>query len=65
MTPISICNYLIKAIFISTTVNIVKEEDTLDTILTKYNITKEELENYNDISSLKPYDKLVIPSHNE
>lgn len=46
-------------------VYIVKEEDTLDTILTKYNITKEELENYNDISSLKPYDKLVIPSHNE
>jgi hypothetical protein len=46
-------------------VYIVKENDTIEDILTKYNITKEELENYNDISSIKPMDKLVIPSHNE
>jgi hypothetical protein len=46
-------------------VYIVKEGDNIDDILNKYNITKEELENYNDISSIKPFDKLVIPSHNE
>lgn len=46
-------------------VYIVKEDDTIDTVLDKYNITREELENYNDISSIKYQDKLIIPSHNE
>ncbi len=45
-------------------VYIVKEEDTIDKILTKYGVTKEDLENYNDISSIKPGDKLVVPSIN-
>ena len=46
-------------------VYIVKEEDNLDKILNKYGITKEELEDYNDISDIKVGDKLIIPKCNE
>ena len=46
-------------------VYIVKEEDTIDKILSKYGITKEELENYNDITDIKPGDKVVIPKTSE
>ena len=46
-------------------VYIVKEEDNIDKIIEKFNVTKEELENYNDLSSIKPKDKLIIPAHNE
>ena len=41
------------------------ENDTLDSILKKYNVTKEELEKYNDLSQFKPNDKLIIPSVDE
>ena len=41
---------------------IVKENDTIESILLKYNITKEVLEQYNDISDIKIGDKLIIPS---
>ena len=46
-------------------VYIVKEEDNIDKILNKYGITKEELEDYNDISNIKAGDKLIIPKCNE
>lgn len=46
-------------------VYIIRENDTLDSILTKYKITKEELEMYNDIKELKVNMKLIIPSSNE
>lgn len=42
-------------------VYIVKEEDTIDKILTKYGVTKEELELYNDIANIKPGDKVIVP----
>lgn len=42
-------------------VYIVKEEDTIDKILTKYGVSKEELEAYNDIASIKPGDKVIVP----
>ena len=45
-------------------VYIVKEEDTIDKILTKYGITKEDLEAYNDIASIKPGDKVIVPKPN-
>lgn len=45
-------------------VYIVKEEDTIDKILTKYGVTKEELEAYNDIASIKPGDKVIVPKPN-
>jgi len=45
-------------------VYIVKEEDTIDKILTRYGITKEDLEAYNDIANIKPGDKVIIPKTN-
>lgn len=44
-------------------VYIVKEDDTIDKILDRYSITKEDLENYNNIESIKPYDKIIIPTN--
>lgn len=41
---------------------IVKENDTVESIILKYNISKEVLEQYNDISDIKIGDKLIIPS---
>ena len=41
---------------------IVKENDTIESILTKYKVTREELENYNDLKEIKLGDKLIIPS---
>ena len=46
-------------------VYIVKEADTLEYILDKYKINKEELSNYNDISSINIGDKLIIPCSND
>lgn len=41
----------------------VMEGDTLDGILSKYNITKEMLSDYNDIENINPGDKLIIPTN--
>ena len=41
----------------------VTDSDTIDSILTKYNITKEELSNYNNIENIKAGDKLIIPTN--
>ncbi|MEG2232971.1 MAG: LysM peptidoglycan-binding domain-containing protein [Bacilli bacterium] len=41
---------------------IVREGDTVETIIEKYGVTKEELENYNDLTELKIGNKLIIPS---
>lgn len=43
----------------------VLETDTLDSILTKYKITKEMLADYNNIESINPGDKLIIPTNEE
>lgn len=42
-------------------VYIVKEDDTVDNIIAKYSITKEDFESYNDLNSIKPGDKVIIP----
>lgn len=44
---------------------LVSSSDTLDSILNKYNVTKEELSYYNDLENLKPGVKLIIPSVDE
>lgn len=41
----------------------VLENDTIDTILTKYNITKEQLYDYNNIENITTGDKLIIPTN--
>ena len=51
--------------YVTYNVCIVRDKDTLESILEKYNISKEEVEKYNNISELKIGDKLLIPSENE
>ena len=41
----------------------VTETDTIDTIITKYNVTKEMLSDYNNIENIMPGDKLIIPTN--
>lgn len=41
---------------------IVKENDTLESIIVNYGITRELLEQYNDLTDVKIGDKLIIPS---
>lgn len=43
-------------------VYIVREGDTIDTILQKYLVTRDDLSLYNDLSSIKIGDKIIIPN---
>ena len=43
-------------------VYIVRESDTIDSIIEKYNITKEELAKYNVLNNVNIGDKLIIPN---
>lgn len=49
--------------FVTYKVYIVRENDSLETIMDGYQITKDELEKYNDLKEIKIGDKLIIPSH--
>lgn len=42
-------------------VYIVRENDTIESIIDKYNTTKDELQNYNDLTEVKIGSKLIIP----
>ena len=44
---------------------IVKENDTIDTIMERYKVTKEDLELYNNLEEIKPGTKLIIPNKDE
>ena len=46
-------------------VYIYKDEDTIESVLEKYSITKEELANYNNLDDIIPGSKIVIPSSND
>ena len=46
-------------------VHIVTENDTTESIINEYGITKEDLESYNDLTDLKSGDKLIIPAHED
>ena len=48
--------------YISYDIYIIREGDTVDSIVTKYNIDIESLKEYNDISDLKIGDKIIIPN---
>ena len=52
-------------VYVTYNVFILRDGDTLDSIMEKYNITKEELEKYNDLSNLQLGDKLIIPNSYE
>jgi len=45
-------------------VYIVEENDSLEKILERFNVTKEELEDYNDLNTIKKGLKLIIPTIN-
>ena len=47
--------------YITYNVYIVKDNDTIDTICNSYNVSKELIQEYNDIHDLKTGDKLLIP----
>ena len=51
--------------FKSYTVYIVRESDTIESIIEKYNITKDELSKYNDLDNITINTKLIIPTANE
>ncbi len=44
---------------------IIRAGDTIESVLQKYNISKDELEKYNSLSDVKIGDKLIIPSVND
>lgn len=46
-------------------VYVVKEEDTIDKIISLYGVTKEDIESYNDITNINPGDKIIIPKMND
>ena len=43
-------------------VHIVRDEDTIDVIMAKYSVGKEELELYNNVDEIKTGDKIIIPA---
>lgn len=49
--------------YVTYNVHIVRNEENIDSICLKYNVTKEELSNYNDIKEIKLGDKLIIPTY--
>ena len=47
--------------FTTYSVYIMRKEDTIETVMDKYKITKEQLSNYNDLDNLEIGSKVVIP----
>ena len=47
--------------YITYKIHIVKSEDTMESILTKYDMSIDELKEYNEINTLQLGDKLIIP----
>lgn len=45
-------------------VYIVKEDDSLDKIMEKYGVSKDDIEMYNTIDNILPGDKIIIPATN-
>lgn len=51
--------------FSTYSVYMVREEISIESIMEKYSVTKEELENYNDLSSIAVGSKIIIPLKND
>lgn len=51
--------------FVTYHIHIMQENDTIDTMCTKYNTTSNVLNEYNDLSTVAIGDKLIIPDLNE
>lgn len=52
-------------VYVTYNVFILREGDTLDSIMEKYNVSEEELKKYNDLSNLQLGDKIIIPNSYE
>ena len=52
-------------VYVTYNIFILRDGDTLDTIMEKYGVTEEELKKYNDLSNLQLGDKLIIPNSND
>lgn len=62
-TNINIFNNDTEEKYVTYRVYKVEENDTIDTILNKYNITKEQLSDYNNIENITTGVKLIIPTN--
>lgn len=51
--------------YITYKVHIVRDAETIDEITAKYNVSKEELEKYNDLNNIVLGTKIIIPISNE
>ena len=51
--------------FTTYSVYIMRREDSIEKILDTYNVTREELSEYNDLSNLEIGSKIIIPNCNE
>ena len=51
--------------FATYSIYIVRQDETLQTIIEKYKTTKEELEDYNDLSNITIGSKIIIPLHDK
>lgn len=51
--------------FATYSVYIVRENDTLESIMSKYNVHREQLEDYNDLNNLVVGTKIIIPTQYE
>ena len=47
--------------FSTYSIYILRQEETLQTIIEKYKVTKEELEEYNDLTNIQEGCKIIIP----
>lgn len=51
--------------FVTYKVHVLGENDTLDSIMQNYGVTREELQEYNDLDNLNVLDKVIIPAHED
>jgi len=51
--------------FSTYSIYIVRNNETIETIMEKYKVKREDLENYNDLSNIQIGTKLIIPTTNE
>ena len=51
--------------YVTYKVHIIRNDETIDTIKEKYNITKEELEKYNNLENITLGSKIIVPLKNE
>ena len=52
-----------KETYVTYKVHIVRDDDTVESICSKYEISKEDLSNYNEINVIKLGDKLIVPTY--